>query len=312
MDSFMGMYSMLLEHDALHTNPIVVLTNSKVNDPRRPYERQQCCVSNTSPNLAKVGPWHELFSFLSLTSIKTSNWLYSAVRPGGSQPRCFSSVLFGVSVTLNYYNFANTEAEAAERRVKLQTFLSWLYHKLQLPTPRPPPTDGSLRMVMVKRSQAAKRRLLNFEELEKVVRQNRNIHLTVSMMEGLSLRGQIKLARDHQLWVGIQGTNMFNAMFMTPNTSAAGLVLTCGFSPTSNWYNLLQHGAPNALVQYKAGDDTKIRRVQRNVPCKPSLYRSARVPIGRWITFLSAIIKMSQTESWNRNQSIKYINIINT
>ena len=62
---------------------------------------------------------------------------------------------------------------------------------------------------------------------------------------------------------------MFNAMFMSSNTSAAGLVLTCGTDPRSNWWKLLQNGAPRALVQVGHSDTIEYRQFTNRVvrPC---------------------------------------------
>eukprot|EP00240_Pyramimonas_obovata_P015914 CAMPEP_0118950714 /NCGR_PEP_ID=MMETSP1169-20130426/51887_1 /TAXON_ID=36882 /ORGANISM="Pyramimonas obovata, Strain CCMP722" /LENGTH=292 /DNA_ID=CAMNT_0006897617 /DNA_START=60 /DNA_END=934 /DNA_ORIENTATION=- len=109
MDSFMGMYSMLEESGHLERSPIVVLHNSRVNNPSEPYKRNQCCVSRSDPLKAHVGPWQPIMKLLSPFPIRTAKWLYHSppgTDGGGAthgQARCYREVLLGTSPTLNFY-----------------------------------------------------------------------------------------------------------------------------------------------------------------------------------------------------------------
>lgn len=139
----------------------------QVNHPRRPYERQACCRSSHSRVLASVGPWTPLFRLLTTSTLRTDYWLYGSTASGGGgggssggggglglglglgsgSGRCYSKVMFGASMALNFYVQAHDEADASARRQKMQEFFSWLFGKLRLDSPREAPdaSPGKLR-----------------------------------------------------------------------------------------------------------------------------------------------------------------------
>eukprot|EP00959_Pyramimonas_sp_CCMP1952_P447638 9373139-Pyramimonas_sp.AAC.1 len=77
------MYS-LLEAGQLDRDPLVVLHNSRVYDPSKPYERNQCCINRSDPLKALVGPWNPLLQLLSSHPLRTPRWLYNS--PPGAAP----------------------------------------------------------------------------------------------------------------------------------------------------------------------------------------------------------------------------------
>ena len=81
-----------------------------------------------------------------------------------------------------------------------------------------------------------------------------NVILTTVDFSNMSLADQIEIAQRHDVLIGVQGTNIFNAAFMSSGHSAALVVLTCGCELNNNWRTLLQTYAGVGLVQFIARD----------------------------------------------------------
>lgn len=259
-DSFMYSWGLLHEQGLLDPTadealrPTIVLLNTLREDTK---QRGACCVSD-SPLRASVGPWTAVWAAMSnpREPLRTPAWLH---QHSMRRPQCYETVAVGGSPSLDYYLPSRTEQDWQRRRGLLGEYLRWVRARLGVGIGLPQvPTDRNIRLLMVARRGASgvKRRIVNLAALIAAARRRPGLEVTVVDFARLPLREQIALTSRHDLYVGMQGTSMMNAMWL-PAHGVPLMVLACGCSHRSNFFNLLRHGAPGVLYQFRGEDPSR-------------------------------------------------------
>lgn len=273
MDSFLFAWKHLWDHGELRSHskaskPTVVLVNGLTRNLKDPFKRERCCISPKDGNLADLGPWHRLWNTISAGPLRTAQWLFGTKKKP-PPTRCYRNVYIGGNAGLNYYEEKNAGRDrVAERRDEAKAFVKWLLDEWGLPRwPKiPSASAGPLKLLFAHRGDAHNahgqdRTLHDWKQLREAAKNFPGIELTfMDSFSRLSIMEQVNLTAQHHLYVGISGTNMFNALFLPPG-AIAGMILPC-CQAHSNFVSLLQNGNPGALVLFRS-----VSPRRRSAPC---------------------------------------------
>lgn len=296
MDSFMWAWALLDEANLLPKPPksgnvtVVLMNERKTNTAKR----NSCCISSFSPHTAEVGPWQPLFQLLSPKGepMRTPAWLLSSVTP-----RCFDLAAVGGSPGIDYYN---TQGDFERRAMQFERHVAWLRGRFKLP-----PWPASLvtadwqklngkrlpRLLLSRRSSG--RRILNYDLLIGAAR-SRGYSYNVIDWAGMPFYRQVEVPSSYGVYIGIQGSSMFNAIYMKAE-GVAVMMLSCACPTHSVWHNLLANGMPGTMLQYRGRDPQRPGadcdgRGQQPIEC--SMERSVAVPVHCFYRLLDEATKV--------------------
>lgn len=158
-------------------------------------------------------------------------------------------------------------------------FVQWIRKKL---TPHPVPT----RRVYISRAGAAHRKVLNEEEIIPILHR---YGFEIVRMEELTFQEQVNLLSETQILMGIQGSGLYNMLFLPPGSMVFEIV-NRQYAPDYFSFTQFLELSRNLQLTHQwffANDSRESANPREYLPENLIVYADVNIPLGPFNTFLA-------------------------